>query len=172
MGSIEARRADVIASLRSSYGDGLLTTRTLELRLEAALLAGTSSALDASVWDLPHGRPVVRRATQRARWFADLALDRVGEPEATRRVDLSRFGAAPSCRIVIGRSPSCDVTLDDCVSVSRRHAELSLRAGVWTLRDLRSRNGTWLGSHRVETALLDPVVPLRLGGLEVRWAGL
>jgi hypothetical protein len=170
--SIEAQRASVMASLRSSYGDGLLTTRTLELRLEAALRAGTSSALDASVWDLPRGRPVVRRAVQRARWFADVALGRVGEPEATRLVDLRPFGNSPSCRLVLGRSRSCDVTLGECASVSRRHAELSLRAGTWTLRDLGSRNGTWLGARRIEVAVLDPAVPLRLGGLEVRWTGL
>jgi pSer/pThr/pTyr-binding forkhead associated (FHA) protein len=109
---------------------------------------------------------------QRARWLADLALGRIGEPEARRVVGLKRFGTGPSCRIVLGRSRSCDVTLDECPSVSRRHAELSLRAGTWTLRDLGSRNGTWLGARRVDVALLDPAVPLRFGGLEVRWTGL
>jgi pSer/pThr/pTyr-binding forkhead associated (FHA) protein len=32
--------------------------------------------------------------------------------------------------------------------VSRRHAVLELRDGTWRLRDLSSRNGTWVNGRR------------------------
>ena len=53
---------------------------------------------------------------------------------------------------VIGRSRECAVVLDDS-GVSRRHAELRLTAGGWTVTDLGSTNGVLLngralrGSH-------------------------
>lgn len=50
-------------------------------------------------------------------------------------------------RVVIGRSPDCDVVLNN-TSVSRQHAEL-LFDGEWTLRDLGSRNGTGVNGVRV-----------------------
>lgn len=51
-------------------------------------------------------------------------------------------------RVVIGRSPDCDVVLNN-TSVSRQHAELLCDKGSWTLRDLGSRNGTGVNGVRV-----------------------
>lgn len=44
-------------------------------------------------------------------------------------------------RVVAGRSPDCDVTLDDA-TVSRRHAAFVERGGDWWVVDLDSTNGT------------------------------
>ena len=53
-------------------------------------------------------------------------------------------------RTLIGRSPECDVFLDD-VTVSRRHAELLQSSERFTIRDLGSLNGTFVNRHRVES---------------------
>ena len=52
-------------------------------------------------------------------------------------------------RVVIGRSPDCDVVLASD-SVSRQHAELVAHGdGTWSVRDLGSRNGTGVNGVRV-----------------------
>ena len=63
-----------------------------------------------------------------------------------------RFALANE-RTLIGRSPECDVFLDD-VTVSRRHAELLQQGGSFTIRDLGSLNGTFVNRHRVESVEL------------------
>ena len=51
-------------------------------------------------------------------------------------------------RVVIGRSPDCDVVLASD-SVSRQHAELVAQGESWTVRDLGSRNGTGVNGARM-----------------------
>src|SRR5438034_383224 len=43
-------------------------------------------------------------------------------------------------RIVVGRTPDCDITLPFPM-VSARHCELEFHQGFWHVRDLGSRNG-------------------------------
>jgi len=50
----------------------------------------------------------------------------------------------------IGREANAAVPLAD-PEVSRRHARLELRDGIVFLRDLESRNGTFLNGYRVTT---------------------
>jgi hypothetical protein len=54
-------------------------------------------------------------------------------------------------RTLIGRSPDCDIFLDD-VTVSRRHAELLRDGERFTIRDLGSLNGTFVNRRRIEAA--------------------
>lgn len=51
-------------------------------------------------------------------------------------------------RVVIGRSPDCDVVLNN-TSVSRQHAEMLYDGAAWSVRDLGSRNGTGVNGVRV-----------------------
>ncbi len=53
-------------------------------------------------------------------------------------------------RTLIGRSPDCDVFLDD-VTVSRKHAELLQAGERFTIKDLGSLNGTFVNRRRIET---------------------
>jgi pSer/pThr/pTyr-binding forkhead associated (FHA) protein len=55
--------------------------------------------------------------------------------------------------LLVGRHPACDVVLAD-TSVSRRHAQLTYRDGVWVLQDLASTNGTMVNGDRVGRAAL------------------
>ena len=50
--------------------------------------------------------------------------------------------------MLVGRSPSCGLRLDDR-TVSGEHALLSWTDSEWRVRDLGSRNGTFVGGRRV-----------------------
>jgi pSer/pThr/pTyr-binding forkhead associated (FHA) protein len=52
-------------------------------------------------------------------------------------------------RTVIGRSPDCDVFLDD-VTVSRRHAVLVDEGGRFSIEDQGSLNGTFVNRARID----------------------
>jgi hypothetical protein len=54
-------------------------------------------------------------------------------------------------RTTIGRSPDCDIFLDD-VTVSRRHAVLVQGEDGFFIEDQGSLNGTFLNRRRIETA--------------------
>ena len=68
----------------------------------------------------------------------------------------------PGARTLIGRSPECDVFLDD-VTVSRRHAELLQESDRFTIRDLGSLNGTFVNRRRVEAAELHDDDEVQIG---------
>jgi DNA-binding NtrC family response regulator len=66
--------------------------------------------------------------------------------------------------VVVGSSPECELVVEDPY-VSRRHCQLSLTARGVVVRDLGSRNGTWLGQARVVEAVVGPGVAMSLGHL-------
>jgi transcriptional regulator with GAF, ATPase, and Fis domain len=70
-------------------------------------------------------------------------------------------------RSSIGQLPTNDVVLADR-SVSRFHCEILLEEGQARVRDLESRNGTWLGGTRVVEAFLGDGAELRLGRTSLR----
>jgi FHA domain/zinc-ribbon domain len=65
-------------------------------------------------------------------------------------------------RTSIGRSPDCDIFLDD-VTVSRRHAVLIQREGEYFIEDQGSLNGTFLNRRRIESSRLDDGDELQIG---------
>ncbi|MBK7859614.1 MAG: sigma 54-interacting transcriptional regulator [Archangiaceae bacterium] len=69
-------------------------------------------------------------------------------------------------RGVIGSAPEAAVVIDD-PHVSRMHAELEFRDGGWWVRDLGSRNGTFVQGLRVGEAKLPDPARLNLGPVAV-----
>ena len=65
-------------------------------------------------------------------------------------------------RTLIGRSPECDVFLDD-VTVSRRHAELLGEGETFSIRDLGSPNGTYVNRKRIESVVLEDDDEVQIG---------
>jgi hypothetical protein len=65
-------------------------------------------------------------------------------------------------RTTIGRSPDCEVFLDD-VTVSRKHAVLVHRDDRFEIEDLSSLNGTFLNRKRIEKAPLEDGDELQIG---------
>jgi pSer/pThr/pTyr-binding forkhead associated (FHA) protein len=66
--------------------------------------------------------------------------------------------------IVIGRDATCGIVLAD-PSVSRFHAELVVQATSITVRDLGSRNGTYVDSELVDEAALTVGQSLQVGAV-------
>jgi hypothetical protein len=65
-------------------------------------------------------------------------------------------------RTTIGRSPDCEVFLDD-VTVSRKHAVLVRQGERFEVEDLSSLNGTFLNRKRIEKAPLEDGDELQIG---------
>ncbi|MDA0180002.1 FHA domain-containing protein [Solirubrobacter phytolaccae] len=131
--------------LRDAYGAGHVSTATLEVRTALAL----SGRADDAVWDLPRWRLFAREPVR------GLVLHDHEWPLEERG------------RWTLGRGSGCEIPLLDD-SVSRRHAEIAVRAGICLVRDLGSCNGTRLNGHFVTRARLRRGDVLELGETELR----
>ncbi len=81
-------------------------------------------------------------------------------PSAGRRYEVR-------AEAVIGRSPSCEIPLDDA-KVSRRHARVWVEGGRAHLVDLGSRNGTVFNGNRIaQEVLLTPGDQFQVGATTV-----
>ena len=65
-------------------------------------------------------------------------------------------------RTSIGRSPDCDVFLDD-VTVSRRHAVVIADSRGTRIDDLGSLNGSYVNRQRIDTAQLADGDEIQIG---------
>jgi pSer/pThr/pTyr-binding forkhead associated (FHA) protein len=70
----------------------------------------------------------------------------------------------PSSVTVIGRRRNCDLWVP-LASVSRKHCQLSRNDGVLKIRDLGSRNGTFLNGKRVDEAVVKAGDSIKIGPL-------
>jgi hypothetical protein len=77
-----------------------------------------------------------------------------------RRVTLERFPFR------IGRSESADLRID-AVQISREHAEIIERNGMWLVRDLGSTNGTEVNGKQIKETLLADGDILKLAEVEI-----
>jgi hypothetical protein len=96
---------------------------------------------------------------------AATARERIDGPALVVRSGGGRAGEsfeAIGDRALIGRSPECDVFLDD-VTVSRRHAELVRDGETFTIRDLGSLNGTFVNKRRIESSVLEDDDEVQIG---------
>jgi hypothetical protein len=75
----------------------------------------------------------------------------------------ARYNLSPASRsIVMGRSPECELFLDD-VTVSRRHADLRPSDGGWELHDLGSLNGSYVNRRRIDHQRLEGGDEVQIG---------
>jgi len=70
--------------------------------------------------------------------------------------------AVEGARMTIGRSPECDVFLDD-VTVSRAHALVVKATDGYRIEDQGSLNGTYVNRRRVEAANLEDGDEVQIG---------
>ena len=71
--------------------------------------------------------------------------------------------------LVIGRDPTCDVSDDADSLLSRRHAEFAVGPGGVVVRDLGSRNGTFLNGARIAESAIRSGDIVRIGRLRVQY---
>jgi hypothetical protein len=64
--------------------------------------------------------------------------------------------------VTVGRSPDCDIFLDD-VTVSRRHALVKREDSGFLIEDQGSLNGTFLNRRRIESAPLEDGDEVQIG---------
>jgi pSer/pThr/pTyr-binding forkhead associated (FHA) protein len=65
--------------------------------------------------------------------------------------------------VLIGRANDSTLVLEDDYA-STRHARISLQDGMWTVEDLGSTNGTYLGQRKLDGPVpMEINVPLRIG---------
>ena len=70
----------------------------------------------------------------------------------------------PSSVTVIGRRSDCDLYIP-LMPISRRHCQLSHNEGVLKIRDLGSRNGTYLNGKRISEAVIQAGDYIKVGPL-------
>ena len=77
------------------------------------------------------------------------------------------FLLRPNQENTIGRAAEADIVVADRLT-SRGHAAISRDAvnGEWQIRDLESRNGTWVDGQRVTEMSLRPETSIRIGTTE------
>ncbi|MEJ8813895.1 FHA domain-containing protein [Variovorax ureilyticus] len=68
----------------------------------------------------------------------------------------------------LGRGPRNDIVIDS-PQASRVHAVITVEPAFVTIRDLGSRNGTFVNDYRVESQLLVHDDTIRLGSYEMRF---
>ncbi len=72
-------------------------------------------------------------------------------------------------RVLIGRGDDCFLKIDDDDQVSRHHCEVVLHNDRYVLHDLNSRNGTVVGTRRVDAVKLRSGGVFRVGNTFVRF---
>ncbi|MDD5064344.1 MAG: FHA domain-containing protein [Phycisphaerae bacterium] len=70
----------------------------------------------------------------------------------------------PSSVTTIGRRHSCDLCIP-LMSVSKKHCQLNHDEGILKIRDLDSRNGTYLNGKRVDEAVIQAGDSIKIGPL-------
>ncbi len=79
----------------------------------------------------------------------------------------SRTVDVPSLPCLVGRSPECDIVVED-PGVSSHHMEILRMGATYRLKDLDSRNGLWFDGKRVAQLDVTGTTTVYLGDLEVR----
>jgi len=69
--------------------------------------------------------------------------------------------------ITIGRSPDADLIVQD-EKASRLHSGIRFENDGYYLRDLKSKNGTYLNEERIESVRIQPGDRIRIGSVIIR----
>ena len=183
-GSLLTELADYLAEHARREGYSLLSTPRVQLEEDADLEIGEfgiatrlvqqAHAREADEAEAP---PVAAPDPGPTKMFkAPAATEAVSADEAQElglahqpRALLKVGGKShqiPPDGAVVGRSRECDITVED-PNISRRHAELRLENGAWSITDLGSTNGVEINGERVRTARLEPGDRIVLGRTEL-----
>jgi hypothetical protein len=117
---------------------------------------------------LVHAEEVEKTMTFTPEEAEDEGLGRpegIGGPALVVRSGGGRAGETfplDSDRVTVGRSPDCEIFLDD-VTVSRKHAALTREGDGYSIQDEGSLNGTFVNRKRVEGAHLEDGDEIQIG---------
>ncbi len=133
--------------------------RDLAARVGVAFSGGEPRVEMAALEDVPPGTVRIELGTNLPRY--QLHVIRGVPIDALYRLE---------GEMVVGRASSARVELVD-PSVSRRHASISIVNGVPVVRDLGSRNGTFVNGERIRSCTLKNGDVLTFGNTELRVEG-
>ena len=157
--SLEQDLAEGVLGAARDRNYTLLAFPNVEIERDEDLAPGDMRVSCALV-DAGHTMVLDREALLRERPRAPKATVQVREGDERRELPL---GPEP---LAIGRDPQNDIVVDDR-RVSRKHAEIRLRLGRYTLYDLQSTNGTFVNGRRVAEVVLSDRDRINVGGVEL-----
>lgn len=173
--SLERDLSEAVLGAARDRGFTLLAYPTVELerdedqapgdvRVSCALVDATGDEVEAD----PKSLGAVESGHTMVLDREKLLRDKPRAPKATVEVKTGerssvQLGPEP---LLIGRDQQNDVVLDD-TRVSRKHAEIRLRLGRYTLYDLQSTNGTYVNGRRVAEVVLNDGDKISIAGLDV-----
>ncbi|MFB7917342.1 DUF1707 and FHA domain-containing protein [Streptomyces sp. NPDC056061] len=152
----DAQRDRAVGVLRDGAAQGKLSHDTFMRRMELALVARSPEELAALTADLADEGRWSRRMLKVVSGVSGFP-GRVRRVWQTERLPKLLLPAPSPHPLLIGRDPGNGLRLNH-ETVSRLHAELTVRNGGWMLRDLGSTNGTCVNGQRVTGS-----VPVREG---------
>ncbi|MGH2452004.1 MAG: FhaA domain-containing protein, partial [Candidatus Limnocylindria bacterium] len=172
--SLERDLAETVLGAARERNYTLLAFPTVEIERDEAVSAGdiqvSCALVDESGEEVAPDAPALGQAESGHTMVLDrdaLLRDRPRAPRAYLHVPTERrrvaLGPSP---LSIGRDPDNDLVLDDR-RVSRRHAEVRLRLGRYTLYDLQSTNGTFVNGRRIAEMVLSDGDRISVGGNEI-----
>jgi hypothetical protein len=167
MAAAGASRTRLAQALEAAFAEGLISEETFHLRMDQVLRPNLIRPEDV-IGDLTfRGRSFRARLTAAMTTVAGRLDDLFGEAAGRSWTLLALDWAAPGGELLLGRHHACDVVLSD-LSVSRRHARLTLRDGRWILQDLASTNGTVVNGVRVGRCEVRPGDRVAIGAERLR----
>ena len=175
--SLERDLAEAVLGAARDRGFTLLAYPTVEIEADEDVSIGdlrvACALVDASGEEVPANEPERLGGVEAGH---TMVLDREAllsaKPRAPHGAIIARegsvrrevpLGAEP---VTVGRDPKNDIVLDDR-RVSRRHAEVRLRLGRYTLYDLQSTNGTFVNGRRIAEMVLSHDDKISIGGAEL-----
>jgi len=172
--SLERDLSEAVLGAARDRSFTLLTFPTVEIERDEDVPAGevrvSCALVDATGDEVQEGSPQLGRVASGHTMVLDrdaLLRERPRAPTAFLEMPAERrrasLGPEP---LAIGRDPENDLVLDDR-RVSRRHAEVRLRLGRYTLYDLQSTNGTYVNGRRVAEVVLSDGDRVVIGGTEL-----
>jgi len=159
--SLERDLSEAVLGAARDRGFTLLAYPTVELerdedqapgdvRVSCALVDATGEEVDPGSKALGGVESGHTMVLDREALLHDKPRAPKAELEIVRERRRIKLGAEPCS---IGRDQQNDVVLDDR-AISRKHAEIRLRLGRYTLYDLQSTNGTYVNGRRVAEVVL------------------
>ena len=175
--SLERDLAEAVLGAARDRSFTLLAYPTVELEEDDDVSPGdvrvACALVDASGEEVPANEPERLGGVAAGH---TMVLDRdallSAKPRAPQGVIVAREGSVKrevpltADPITVGRDPKNDIVLDDR-RVSRRHAEVRLRLGRYTLYDLQSTNGTFVNGRRIAEMVLSDEDRIAIGGAEL-----
>ena len=157
-------RTRIARRLSAAYGSGLLSEDTYVGRLDELLSASVvdPARLEGDLNLRSAGPNWFQRAGETLTAGFPRLRDWLGGDNAQPPALLALDWSGATSELTIGRHARNDVILLDA-AVSRRHAQLRYRDGRWIIKDLASKNGSFINGVRVGRSELRPGDVLKFG---------